>query len=362
MAVKNRGLPREVGEFFDQYEIEIIQRETASWYPDNPLFPAWVSALEVADTGEKSGLSQSMWGAASGDDATGDAVDQQSAPQHAIPMPKLTCSAKKYAEMMNIGMPCTPVHTLAERRKFKAEMSSQLYAPGDPKGRMQNYQSINFDRWAYEWNKYCAEIETGRVEWDAVYRKTSKQLESYHKNNFTERANSSRVTMMAVHSAHNRLRTSLQKGEEGSVFDRLVGVAAAPPVPRSRPSGGGAAGVEGVPEDVEMGGGGDDMGGGGDDFDGDEDGVGGGGEEGEAPPAKKAKGPKRGAQMCSTCGHRRQQGSYKSAHRNPRDKADRPSCNVPPEEYRPEKERDGKTRAGVKSWSQCNCLKCLAVG
>ncbi|CBJ28935.1 similar to Werner syndrome protein [Ectocarpus siliculosus] len=60
MAVKNRGLPREVGEFFDQFEIEIIQRETSSWYPDNPLFPEWISALDAADTGEKSGLSQSL--------------------------------------------------------------------------------------------------------------------------------------------------------------------------------------------------------------------------------------------------------------------------------------------------------------
>ncbi|CAN0516674.1 unnamed protein product [Laminaria digitata] len=30
MAVKNRGLPKEVGGFYDQFEIEIIQRDTAS--------------------------------------------------------------------------------------------------------------------------------------------------------------------------------------------------------------------------------------------------------------------------------------------------------------------------------------------
>ena len=62
MAVKNRGLPSEVGEFYDQFEIEIIQRDTASWCPDNPLFSEWVSVIDVADTGEKSGLSQSSWG------------------------------------------------------------------------------------------------------------------------------------------------------------------------------------------------------------------------------------------------------------------------------------------------------------
>ena len=58
MAVKNRGRPREVGQFL--YRYEIIERDTASWYPDNPLFPEWVSPLDVADTGEKSGPSQSM--------------------------------------------------------------------------------------------------------------------------------------------------------------------------------------------------------------------------------------------------------------------------------------------------------------
>ena len=31
MAVKNGGLPSEVGGFYDQFEIEIIQRDTASW-------------------------------------------------------------------------------------------------------------------------------------------------------------------------------------------------------------------------------------------------------------------------------------------------------------------------------------------
>ncbi|CAN0295001.1 unnamed protein product, partial [Laminaria digitata] len=35
---KNRGLRKEVGGFYDQFEIEIIQRDTASWYPDSPMF------------------------------------------------------------------------------------------------------------------------------------------------------------------------------------------------------------------------------------------------------------------------------------------------------------------------------------
>lgn len=170
-----------------------------------------MSALDVADTGEKSGLSQSMWGADSGGDALGDFVDEEAVPQNAIPMPKLTYSAKRYADMMNIGMPGTPVHTGAERRKFKSELNGQLYAPGDARGRMQNYQSVNFDKWAIEWNRHCAAIEAGTVQWEAVYRKTSRRLESYHKSVFLQRANSS-VTMMAIASAQSSACESAGKG------------------------------------------------------------------------------------------------------------------------------------------------------
>ncbi|CAB1102728.1 unnamed protein product [Ectocarpus sp. CCAP 1310/34] len=139
MAVKNRGLPREVGEFFDQFEIEIIQRETASWYPDSPLFPEWVSALDAADTGEQSGLSESLWGPASGGDVPSepsDLVDEQGLAQNAVPMPKLTHSAKKYAQMMHAGMPVTPVHTGAEKRKYASELNSQL-CRGSQRGRIR---------------------------------------------------------------------------------------------------------------------------------------------------------------------------------------------------------------------------------
>ena len=77
MAVKNRGLPKEVGGFYDQIEIEIIQRETAIWYPDRPLLSEWVSALDAADTGETSGLSQSLWGPDSGGDVPVHLVGEQ---------------------------------------------------------------------------------------------------------------------------------------------------------------------------------------------------------------------------------------------------------------------------------------------
>ena len=168
--------------------------------------------------------------------------------------------------------------------------------------------------------------------------------------------------MMGVASAQAKLRQSLQQGEVGTAFERLVGAAVAAPVPRSVTKGG-AAGVDGLLEDVEMGnGGGDGMGGVGDDFGGGGDDIGGGGEEGEPPPAKKAKGPKRGAQICNTCGHRKQQGLYKSAHPHPKRMGEGGSCNVPAGEFRPQIERTGRKKPGGKTWPLCNCAKCIAVG
>lgn len=219
-------------------------------------------------------------------------------------------------------------------------------------GRMQNYQSIKFDEWTQEWNTHCANIESGVEDWEAVYRRTSNQLQSYHNNTFLEGANC-KITMTPIRSAHGVLRGHLQEGGEGAAFDGLVGVSFPPSVPRSAGSaGGGAAGVEGLSEDVETGGGGDDMGGGGDD-------IGGGGDGVEAQPTgKKSKGPARAPQMCTTYGHRRQQGSYQSAHPPPRQSGGKPPCDVPVQERRAETARTGRSRAGKKSWSVCDCDKC----
>ena len=152
MAVKNRGLPSEVGGFYDQFEIEIIQRDTASWCPDNLLFSEWVSAIDVADTGVRSGLSQSSWGPGAGGDLPVDLLGEQEIVQNEAPLPRLTHSAKQYANMMNFGMPCTPVHSGAERRKFASKVGNHLSVPGDRMGRLQSRQRINYDSWAVEWN------------------------------------------------------------------------------------------------------------------------------------------------------------------------------------------------------------------
>lgn len=49
-----------------------------------------------------------------------DLVGEQGLTQNAVPMPKLTHSAKKYAQMMHTGMPVTPVHTGAENGNLRA--------------------------------------------------------------------------------------------------------------------------------------------------------------------------------------------------------------------------------------------------
>ena len=69
----------------------------------------------------------------------------------------------------NFGMPCTPVHSGAERGKFASEVSNHLFVPGDRMGRLQNRQRINYDSWAVEWNEHYAEIESGLVECEKLY-------------------------------------------------------------------------------------------------------------------------------------------------------------------------------------------------
>ena len=73
MAAKNRGQPKEIGACYEQFGFEITQSDTASWSTDSPMFPEWVSALDVADTAEKSSLFQNLWGP--DDEGSGDLVD-----------------------------------------------------------------------------------------------------------------------------------------------------------------------------------------------------------------------------------------------------------------------------------------------
>ena len=239
MAVKNRGLPKEIGACYDQFEFEIIQRDTASWSPDSPMFPEWVSALDVADTGERSGLSQSLWGPDARGEEPVDLVDEPGVALNDVPLPRLTRSAKQYARMLRLhsGMPCAPVTNGAEKRKFASEVYDKLFIQGDDMGRFQSHQRVNFDKWAIEWNEYCAKIESGRAEWEPVYRKTAQQLQNYY-DKFKGHANV-KNTMRSISKQHAALRARLQEAEVGAMFEGVVGSVVPPPVPRSRSGAGG---------------------------------------------------------------------------------------------------------------------------
>ena len=252
-------------------------------------------------------------------------------------------------------MPFTPVHNGVERRQFAMEVESHLFRPGDQMGRSQNHQRINYDRWAIEWNEHCDKIQLGQVEWEAVYRKASKHLQSYHEK-YKAHANAA-VTMMSIRQHHAELRTDLQEPAGGGRFAGFVGTVVPTPVPRGRTgagisgsggsAGGGAAGSAGVSTGVE------EM------LD-----FGAGGEmevDATQPKPKKPKGPPQAAQHCLHCGHRRQKGAYKEAHPPPNQRGGRSPCSVPSAEYRSEDCRTGKVRPdGKRSWSRCDCEKCTA--
>lgn len=362
MAVANRGLRKTLGGFYDQFEIEIIQRETATWYRDSPLFSEWISALDAADTGERSGLSQSTWGPDVGDahaaeeDVSVDPFGEGESVDNHVPLPRLTHSAKQYADMMNSGMPEMPVHTGVERRKFASELADNLYRPGDDSGRLQQYQRINFDKWAVEWNSYCSKIESGKVAWEAVYRKTSRQLEGYYEE-FKQRANAT-LTMLPIRKEHQQLRSVLQQVVSGGVFDDLVGEVVPTPAPRTLSD----SAVAGSEEDAYV-----DIGGNG------EGGSAGGagvmpdsvhaGAGGVAAPEKK-KSAKNRPQTCDECGHHKQDGAFKGMHKHPRTGGDgKPTCEVPVEKRRSDKYRTERRyhRGGRHRFSLCEdqCCKPL---
>lgn len=94
MAVKNRGLPDSLGGFFNQYVLESIQRDTAEWCPDSPLFSEWVSTMDAADTGERSGLAKSFWGGGGEEDgAMNEPANSAGSVDEPLPLAKLIQSA-----------------------------------------------------------------------------------------------------------------------------------------------------------------------------------------------------------------------------------------------------------------------------
>jgi len=390
MAVKNRGLRPSLGGFYDQYDVEIIQRDTASWYPDKPLFSDWVSVFDVEDTGERSGLSESSWGSHGsgnvakedppnrdlpadilGEDILGgeDIVGgEETVVDSTVPLPKLTRTAKQYASMMQTGIPILPVHTGVEKRKFASELADNYFQPGDPRGRLQRFQRINFDKWAAAWNDYCTKIESGVFDWEPVYRKTSKDLEKYF-DLYKQRANTT-LTMMPIQRGQEELRKYLQEAETGKEFDYLVGDVVPTPAPPQKGSG---SGVGAVQEGGFAGGGGGGILSNSSD---DEEMIDVGSVEGgpvENPAGLSVTAPqqksKQRPQTCHECGHRKQEGEYQALHRHARIAgAGKSQCQVPVEERRDSVFRTGRKAGGrkigeesLRRFDVCACAKCKPV-
>ncbi|CAM9317510.1 unnamed protein product, partial [Ectocarpus sp. 8 AP-2014] len=249
MMVKNRGLPAELGEHYNQHLVEIIQRATADWDPSCPVFPQWPAAVDSVDTGERSGLGRSLWGGenakawkGAGHEASCAEVDDVDDVNGRTPLSHLTLSAKLYARMMGEKMPETRVYTREEKRKFREELGQNYWQPGGPMGRAQQYQRVNFDGWAVKWNAYCDQIQQGTVKWVPVHRKTAKQLEEYYAQ--VERSTNVTLTLYPHRDAANALRTELQRPADGSAFEGSVAQMQPVPVDLRKASivGGGSLG------------------------------------------------------------------------------------------------------------------------
>lgn len=159
-----------VGGLYDPYDVETIQRDTASWNPDKSLFSEWVSVLDVEETGGRSGLSESSWGSHGGGhiakegppsrDLPADYLGGEGTVESTVPLPKLTRTAKHYASMIQTGLSIIPVHAGVEKRNFVSELVDNYFRPGDPREILQQFQRINFDKWGVAWNAYCTKVES----------------------------------------------------------------------------------------------------------------------------------------------------------------------------------------------------------
>lgn len=378
MAVKNRGLAEELGEFANHYDVEAIQRGTAKWNPTSPVFSGWVPAVDTADTGERSGIAQSLWG---GEQSSLDADALRSVGSIAadedtlgvlqpVPLPKLTKSAKRYANLMGSGMPEDGVHSVAERRKYESEIQQYYFQPGDSRGRQSELSRIDWDRWALRWNDFCSEMEDGTRPWEAINRKTSRQLQAYHER-WKQRANTV-LTMQPIRGEHQLLRADLQQPAEAAAFSHSIGHVRAAPVPTLRVSqletqattnaasfltndnDAGMLGLNGSAPEMHL----------------------------SSPttvntPSSAGQSKlvqergqsslqngkqRRSPRQCTICGHFRHLGKFGKLHDPPRRATSGgASCRVPTSERRPDDERTGRSDGNlVRRFSPCTCRDCIA--
>ncbi|CAB1109200.1 unnamed protein product [Ectocarpus sp. CCAP 1310/34] len=223
-AVENRGMAAEIGGFSHQYMIDHIQRATAEWYPDQPLFSGWVAPADFEDSGERAGLAASVLtfdGKPAGadvedsfspepSDGGATSTDMNGSVDHRLHALQLLPSARHLASLMRFSTPVTPVSTPAEKEKFRNEIF-QYFRPGGGSS-SRDHQRIDFSKMVVDWNRWCQRIESGQEEYAPINRKTTGHLQNYYKQ-FTSSANFFN-TLGPVHGPIGRLTASLRQPDD----------------------------------------------------------------------------------------------------------------------------------------------------
>ena len=231
-------------------------------------------------------------------------------------------------------------------------------------GRLQQHQRENLDHWAVASNGHCGRNETGVVEWEPVYRQTSRQLNGFCEQ-FIQRTNAI-ITMLPIRQSPQKLRKKLRKNFcnkwlHGSCLILQWGKQSLLLLHRTVPTkvlvevrAGGSAGdalyVFAGSYTVEVG-------------------IGDKEERGAADCAAVgvtsigcAVASSRRPQTCIVCGHRKHEGGFKAKRTHPRTAGGHGNslCQVPVEETRDQDFRRGRGRSKteLRILPPCQCKEC----
>lgn len=131
---------------------------------------SWVPTSAYRDTGERSGFASSILAQ---DDDGEDAADEACAGvDEVLPLEGVIASATTLGEMQGFMIPAVPLTTMAERTKFDSDFSKYIDCGG-----RQN--SLNFDRFALEWNQSVELMEESKGAVPPIFRKTATHLKTY---------------------------------------------------------------------------------------------------------------------------------------------------------------------------------------
>eukprot|EP00903_Cladosiphon_okamuranus_P017827 g16406.t1 len=373
MAVENRMMAPEVGAFSHQYMVDHIQHLSASWYPQQPLYPGWLAPVDFKDNGERTGLADNVLtfdgkptGAAGegclAPDLHEEDIDSNDTNRidERLPASLLLPSARRLGKLNDYTLPISPVTSHAEKQKFKDEYFQ--YYRQESGASARDHQRMDFSRWTSDWNDKCARIEAGQEDFSPIYRKTAGILQSYA-NKFRGRLNFT-TTMAATMGPLRQLSKSLRQAAPAAEFSSSVGASQMPDPDRSLSSllrasptvigatlaAARAAAAEvppgmGAPMRAGQGGAGGDGG------------AAVGGSAGGSAGASAGGGgrrTKRGFRGCRECGHHK--GAWLGNHPGPRSGQEK--CSVPQNQRRDQSEKayDGRQKKNV--FSPCKCNQC----